>query len=191
MNSKAEKAVGSTSSPSVFADASQALKDATNDCTSCDDASISTEAIAACNLLKNCSTSANEACQTSELPINITRAEECTTTFESYTSVIKTCQDSLPLDTCTVDCGDVINPISGATADVVACWDDIIDNEAAVKGAKKDCANSGGPDGSFFNCMKAVKGAAIQVADCGGLSTTMTTAAPSGRILKLKQLFKV
>ena len=93
------------------------------------------------------------------------------------------------MTTCTEDCGDVIKAPSSVTGDVKNCWDDAIDNEAAVKEAKKNCANSGGPDGSFFNCMRKVKSAAFLVAKCFG-GETMTTVAPGRRILHLKQLFK-
>ena len=68
------------------------------------------------------------------------------------------------------------------------CWDTVEAKYDEVKAAKKACANKGGPSGSFFNCMAAVKASPGQISGCG--ITMMTTGAPSGRLLKLNHLFK-
>ena len=71
---------------------------------------------------------------------------------------------------------------------VKECYDAIAANLDAVKAAKKACVNKGGPDGSFFNCMAAVKDSPGLISGCG--IAVMTTVAPSGRLLKLNHLFK-
>ena len=94
------------------------------------------------------------------------------------------------MTTCTEDCGDVIKAPSSVTGDVKNCWDDAIDNEAAVKDAKKNCANNGDLAGSFSNCMKAVKSAAFLVAKCSGGQSITTVAPGSRRFRHFRQFFK-
>jgi len=178
----------------AFEDAKNALSAATNDGTSCmSGGTTQTDAFAALTLLKNCSASAAEACKISDLGVDIATMDGCSNkdtpgTLDNYQTEITKCIDSFSGSAC--DCkaefGKAISAIPAGAEKT--CWDTVEAKYDEVKAAKKACANKGGPSGSFFNCMAAVKASPGQISGCG--ITMMTTGAPSGRLLKLNHLFR-
>merc|ERR1711868_157182 len=157
----------------AFEDAKNALSAATNDGTSCmSGGTTQTDAFAALTLLKNCSASAAEACKSSDLGVDIATMDGCSNkdtpgTLDNYQTEITKCIESFSGSAC--DCkADFEKAIGSIPAGAEkTCWDTIEAKYDEVKAAKKACANKGGPSGSFFNCMSAVKASPGQISGCG------------------------
>merc|ERR1712165_460552 len=171
---------------STFADALEAMNDATGNGTGCDGDSASLEEAKKVQAkLANCSTSAGDNCDEGKLatPINSTLVSSCKDTLEAFAKDFKDClTKSSDAEICSCAQG-LTNPS-----------DDCLDFKAMHDGVKaqKEKCTKGSEEGSFGDCRKQERMAAKFGNKCkqscpGGSVTTMAPAR-SQRMKLLRRL---
>jgi len=171
---------------STFADALEAMNDATGNGTGCDGDSASLEEAKKVQAkLANCSTSAGDNCDEGKLatPINSTLVSTCKDTLEAFAKDFKDClTKSSDAEICSCAQG-LTNPS-----------DDCLDFKAMHDGVKaqKEKCTKGSEEGSFGDCRKQERMAAKFGNKCkqscpGGSVTTMAPAR-SQRMKLLRRL---
>merc|ERR1712227_1066219 len=175
-----------TNAASTFADALEAMNDATGNGTGCDGDSASLEeAKKVREKLANCSASAGDNCDEGKLsiPINSTLVSSCKTTLETFAKDFKEClTKSTDAEICTCVQG-LTNP-----------GDECLDFKAMHDGVKaqKEKCTKGSEEGSFGDCRKQERMAAkfgnkCKKA-CPGPSVTTMAPARSQRMKLLRRL---
>merc|ERR1712223_51146 len=143
-----------TNAASTFADALEAMNDATGNGTGCDGDSASLEEAKKVQAkLANCSTSAGDNCDEGKLatPINSTLVSSCKDTLEAFAKDFKDClTKSSDAEICSCAQG-LTNPS-----------DDCLDFKAMHDGVKaqKEKCTKGSEEGSFGDCRKQERMAA-------------------------------
>merc|ERR1711936_386621 len=171
---------------STFADALEAMNDATGNGTGCDGDSASLEEAKKVQAkLANCSTSAGDNCDEGKLatPINSSLVSSCKDTLEAFAKDFKDClTKSSDAEICSCAQG-LTNP-----------GDDCLDFKAMHDGVKaqKEKCTKGSEEGSFGDCRKQERMAAKFGNKCkqscpGGSVTTMAPAR-SQRMKLLRRL---
>lgn len=171
---------------STFADALEAMNDATGNGTGCDGDSASLEEAKKVQAkLANCSTSAGDNCDEGKLatPINSTLVSSCKDTLEAFAKDFKDClTKSSDAEICSCAQG-LTNP-----------GDECLDFKAMHDGVKaqKEKCTKGSEEGSFGDCRKQERMAAKFGNKCkqscpGGSVTTMAPAR-SQRMKLLRRL---
>merc|ERR1712117_986713 len=175
-----------TNAASTFADALEAMNDATGNGAGCDGDSASLEEAKKVQAkLANCSTSAGDNCDEGKLatPINSTLVSSCKDTLEAFAKDFKDClTKSSDAEICSCAQG-LTNP-----------GDECLDFKAMHDGVKaqKEKCTKGSEEGSFGDCRKQERMAAKFGNKCkqscpGGSVTTMAPAR-SQRMKLLRRL---
>jgi len=154
-----------------FKNTSDALESATGGGMSCKGAEPDADATEAQAILKNCSMSAAEKCDSTKITgINSTKIEECKTANKNYMTEFDTC-----LKTSTCDCFKALPAFDKDMCDMTATYD-------SAKASKTSC-NSPSEPGSFGECSKKQKLAGELVGKCTQTCDTpvMTTKMMSRR----------
>merc|ERR1712018_1071105 len=168
-----------TNAASTFADALEAMNDATGNGTGCDGDSASLEEAKKVQAkLANCSTSAGNNCDEGKLatPINSTLVSSCKDTLEAFAKDFKDClTKSSDAEICSCAQG-LTNP-----------GDECLDFKAmhdSVKSQKDKCTK-GSEEGSFGDCRKQERMAAKFgnkcKKSCKGPGSQATTQAPAAK----------
>merc|ERR1711874_455056 len=175
-----------TNAASTFADALEAMNDATGNGTGCDGDSASLEEAKKVQAkLANCSTSAGDNCDEGKLatPINSTLVSSCKDTLEAFAKDFKDClTKSSDAEICSCAQG-LTNPS-----------DDCLDFKAMHDGVKaqKEKCTKGSEEGSFGDCRKQERMAAKFgnkcKQSCPGGSVTTIAPARSQRMKLLRRL---
>merc|ERR1712004_689769 len=171
---------------STFADALEAMNDATGNGTGCDGDSASLEEAKKVQAkLANCSTSAGDNCDEGKLatPINSTLVSSCKDTLEAFAKDFKDClTKSSDAEICSCAQG-LTNP-----------GDECLDFKAMHDGVKaqKEKCTKGSEEGSFGDCRKqehiAAKFGNKCKQSCPGGSVTTMAPARSQRMKLLRRL---
>jgi hypothetical protein len=171
---------------STFADALEAMNDATGKGKSCDgDSSSLAEAKKVREKLENCSTSAADNCDEGKLsiPINSTQVSSCKTILEKFAKDFKDCL------TKSSD-AEICSCVQGLTNPSSDCLN-FKKMHDGVKAQKEKCTK-GSEEGSFGDCRKQERMAAKFgnkcKKSCPGPSVTTQAPAASQRMKLLRRL---